>query len=96
MTSCTNTENWGGFLASDQSGFRALHSSTTCLLKCTDQWRLVVFFAGGASLRNTGCGQNILGSHTQKMTLDSITSRLQNTRFFHIRNKLSGFKLEVF
>ena len=28
----------GGFLTSDQSGFRALHSSTTCLLKCTDNW----------------------------------------------------------
>ena len=26
----------GGFLTSEQSGFRALHSSATCLLKCTD------------------------------------------------------------
>ena len=29
---------WGGFLTSDQSGFRALHASATCLLKCTDDW----------------------------------------------------------
>ena len=28
----------GGFLTSDQFGFRALHSSATCLLKCTDDW----------------------------------------------------------
>ena len=28
----------GGFLTSEQSGFRALHSSTTCSLKCTDDW----------------------------------------------------------
>ena len=28
----------GGSLASDQSGFRALHSSAICLLKCTDDW----------------------------------------------------------
>ena len=28
----------GGFLPSDQSGFRAFHSSATCLLKCTDDW----------------------------------------------------------
>ena len=27
-----------GFLTSDQSGFRALHSSVACLLKCTDDW----------------------------------------------------------
>ena len=27
----------GGFLTSDQHGFRALHSSATCLLKCTDE-----------------------------------------------------------
>ena len=28
----------GGFLTSEQSGFRPLHSSTNCLLKCTDNW----------------------------------------------------------
>ena len=28
----------GGFLTSEQSGFRALHSSATCLLKCTGAW----------------------------------------------------------
>ena len=28
----------GGFLTSDQSEFRALHSSATCLLKCADDW----------------------------------------------------------
>ena len=28
---------WGGFLT-QESGFRALHSSATCLLKCTDNW----------------------------------------------------------
>ena len=27
-----------GFLTSNESGFRALHSSATCLLKCTDDW----------------------------------------------------------
>ena len=35
------------------------------------QWRLVVFFAGGQKL---GVVENISRSHTQKMTLDSITS----------------------
>ena len=28
----------GGFLTSEQSGLRPWHSSTTCLLKCTDDW----------------------------------------------------------
>ena len=28
----------GGFLTLEQSGFRVLHSSTTCLLKCSDDW----------------------------------------------------------
>ena len=28
----------GGFLTSDQSGFKALQSSATCLLKFTDDW----------------------------------------------------------
>ena len=28
----------GGFLTSEQSGFRPLYLSTTCLLKCTDDW----------------------------------------------------------
>ena len=28
----------GGLLTSDQSGFRVLHSSAICLLKCTDDW----------------------------------------------------------
>ena len=27
-----------GFLTSSQSGFRALHSAGTCLLKCTNDW----------------------------------------------------------
>ena len=27
-----------GFLTSEQSEFRALDSSATCLLKCTDNW----------------------------------------------------------
>ena len=27
-----------GFLTSDQCGFRPLHSTATCLLKCTDDW----------------------------------------------------------
>ena len=26
------------FLTQEKAGFRALHSSTTCLLKCTDEW----------------------------------------------------------
>lgn len=30
--------NENGFLSPDQSGFRALHSTITCLLKCTDDW----------------------------------------------------------
>ena len=28
----------GGLMTSDQPGFRALHSSATCLLKCTGDW----------------------------------------------------------
>ena len=28
----------GGFLTSEQFGFKALHSSATCLLKCTNDW----------------------------------------------------------
>ena len=38
MTSCTNTEKGMGFLTSDQSGFRVLHSLANCLLKCTNDW----------------------------------------------------------
>ena len=30
--------NENGFLSPDQSGFRALHSTVTSLLKCTDNW----------------------------------------------------------
>ena len=30
--------NASGLLSLDQSGFRALHSTITCLLKCTDDW----------------------------------------------------------
>ena len=43
----------GGFLTSDQYGFRALHSSATCLRKCTDNWYIGMdegFLAGLISI----------------------------------------------
>ena len=38
IISCPQYLERGGSLTSDQSGFRALHSSANCLLKCTDDW----------------------------------------------------------
>ena len=43
--------------------------------KPLNQWRLVVFFAGGQVFEKLGVVENILGSYTQKIALDSFTSR---------------------
>ena len=39
------------------------------------------FSLGGQVFEKLGVVENIIGSHTQKITLDSIISRKQNTRF---------------
>ena len=75
----------GRFLKADQSGFRALHSSATCLLKCTDDW-----YSGMDEEYSTG-----LISIDLKKAFDTVDHKILCQKLEHygvVGGELSWFK----